>query len=45
MSELQMLFVGQGKGWGFSVAAAVPDKLIKVQEGDRNYMCIKEVKA
>lgn len=44
VSELQMMFAGQGKSWGFSVAAAVPDKLIEVQEGDRNYMCIKEVK-
>lgn len=39
-----MLLAGQGKGWGFSVAAAVLDKLIKVQEGDKNYMSIKEVK-
>lgn len=38
------MFTGPGRGWGFPVAAVVPVKLMKVQEGDKNYICIKEVK-
>lgn len=43
-SELQVLLAGQGKGRGFSVVAAVPDKLIGMQKGNKNYTCIREVK-
>lgn len=36
--------VGLGKGWRFLVAAVMPVRLMEVQEGDENYLCIKTVK-